>query len=296
MKTETLFKHHILPAFGSYRISKITIDICQNQMDKWVSYYKNYNKLKSYTSRVFRFAISRDLIDKDPFEYVIVPHKRKEFNIKGIEEENFYTKDELIKFLKVTQETEKQMIYTFFYLLSYTGMRKGEVLALTWSDINFDNQTIEVSKALAQGKNNRLYVKPPKTGDMRTVSIDTSLSLVLIRWKQKQSDINQKKGFDVTSDSQLVFANEKNDYLQLSKTNTWIKRIQRKNKLKEITTHGLRHTHCTLLFEAGASLQEVQNRLGHSDVQTTINIYTHITEKTQKNAMNAFSNYLNDNK
>ncbi|HLR79799.1 MAG TPA: tyrosine-type recombinase/integrase [Bacillota bacterium] len=69
-------------------------------------------------------------------------------------------------------------------------------------------------------------------------------------------------------------------------------KIQRENNLKEITTHGLRHTHCTLLFEAGASLQEVQDRLGHSDSQTTYNIYTHITAEGQKKAVDSFSEFM----
>lgn len=99
-------------------------------------------------------------------------------------------------------------------------------------------------------------------------------------------------GFDISDRNQLVFPNTVNGYLQLNKTNYWIKRIQRENNLKEITTHGLRHTHCTLLFEAGASLQEVQDRLGHSDSQTTYNIYTHITAEGQKKAVDSFSEFM----
>lgn len=76
-------------------------------------------------------------------------------------------------------------------------------------------------------------------------------------------------------------------------TRKWIRQVQLKYDLKQIPTHGLRHTHCSLLFEAGASLKEVQDRLGHSDIQTTMNIYTHVTEKAQEEAINKFSNYLN---
>lgn len=60
-----------------------------------------------------------------------------------------------------------------------------------------------------------------------------------------------------------------------------------------MTTHGLRHTHCSLLFEAGATLKEVQDRLGHSDIKTTMNIYTHVTKKAQEQAIQKFSNYVN---
>lgn len=292
VKTETIFKLHILPSLGKYRISEITIDICQKEMNNWTSYYKNYYKLKSYASRVFKFAITRNIIERDPFDYVIVPNKPKELIVKTIGDGNFYTKEELIRFLDCAKKSENTKVYTFFHLLAYTGMRKGEALALVWKDINFKEQNITIKRALSQGKDNRLYIKAPKTGDMRVVSIDKQLIQVLYAWKKEQKDMNRKLGYNRSDSKQLIFPNRQNDYLQLSKTNTWIKRIQRAHNLKEITTHGLRHTHCTLLFEAGASLHEVQNRLGHSDSKTTMNIYTHITEKTQKNAMDAFTRYI----
>ncbi|WP_309501258.1 tyrosine-type recombinase/integrase [Lysinibacillus sphaericus] len=68
--------------------------------------------------------------------------------------------------------------------------------------------------------------------------------------------------------------------------------VQKKYKLGTITTHGLRHTHCSLLFEAGASLKEVQDRLDHSDVQTTMNIYAHVTKKAKEEAIQKFASYL----
>lgn len=66
----------------------------------------------------------------------------------------------------------------------------------------------------------------------------------------------------------------------------------KKYKLSKITTHGLRHTHCSLLFEAGASLKEVQDRLGHSDVKTTMDVYTHVTQKAKDEAILKFSSYI----
>ncbi len=58
--------------------------------------------------------------------------------------------------------------------------------------------------------------------------------------------------------------------------------------------HGLRHTHCSLLFEAGASIKEVQERLGHTDVKTTMDIYTHVTKKTKASTLDKFEAYLNN--
>jgi len=89
-----------------------------------------------------------------------------------------------------------------------------------------------------------------------------------------------------------VFSNEKNEFLQPTKTRKWLIQVQVKFNLKKITTHGLRHTHCSLLFEAGASIKEVQDRLGHSDIKTTMDIYTHVTQKAKEGAIQKFENYL----
>uniref|UniRef100_UPI00406D302F tyrosine-type recombinase/integrase n=1 Tax=Lysinibacillus sp. FSL K6-0075 TaxID=2921415 RepID=UPI00406D302F len=66
----------------------------------------------------------------------------------------------------------------------------------------------------------------------------------------------------------------------------------KKHKLEKITTHELRHTHCSLLFEAGATIKEVQDRLGHADVKTTMNIYAHVTEKAKELAAEKFAKYI----
>lgn len=180
-----------------------------------------------------------------------------------------------------------------FRLLAYTGMRKGEALSLTWADIDFNNKTVLINKALSRGKNSRLYVKPPKTGETRRLTIDKKTNAILKKWRLEQKELFLKSGINTSSASQLVFTNNQNKFLQPTKTREWILEIQKKNHLKKITTHGLRHTHCSLLFESGASLKEVQKRLGHADIQTTLNIYTHVTEETQSETVNQFADYLN---
>ena len=105
---------------------------------------------------------------------------------------------------------------------------------------------------------------------------------VLKEWKKKQRQEYLALGFNTIQPKQLVFSNEQNEFLQPTKTRKWILHVQNKYNLGTITTHGLSHTHCSLLFEAGASLKEVQDRSGHSDVQTTMNIYAHVTKKEKR--------------
>ncbi|MGE7920008.1 site-specific integrase [Viridibacillus sp. NPDC093762] len=98
--------------------------------------------------------------------------------------------------------------------------------------------------------------------------------------------------FNTLQPQQLVFSNEVNEFLQPTKTRKWLEYILNKYKLPKIITHGFRHTHCSLLFEAGVSIKEVQDRLGHSDVQTTLNIYAHVSEKAKDEAISKLENFM----
>lgn len=207
--------------------------------------------------------------------------------------ENFYTREELIEFLSCFEKENNVKAYTLFLLLAFSGMRNGEALALTWKDIDFKENVIHINKAISRGKNNHLYVKSTKTDVARSVVMDSCTMAILIEWKKKQKEDYFKLGYNTKSPNQLVFSNEYNKFLQPTKTRKWIIQIQKKYHLKEVSTHGLRHTHCSLLFEAGVKIKEVQDCLGDSDIQTTMNIYTHVTAKAKESAIQKFENYLN---
>lgn len=295
VKTIGLFNNHILPSLGEYRISKITIDHCQKSLNEWSQKIKKYHTLKAYAARVFDFAIKREFINKNPFSFVELPRvsgKTTHLNHQSIDD-NFYTKEEVIDFLAHLENESNYKAYVLFRLLIFSGMRKGEALALTWEDIDFDDRIILVHQALSRGKDNRLYLKSTKTNEDRTLKMDEVTMDLLRKWKIYQKEDLSLQGLTIKKSKQLVFSNDTNGYLQPTKTRKWIVYIQDKYNLKKVTTHGLRHTHCSLLFEAGASLKEVQDRLGHSDIQTTMNIYTHVTKKAQKQAIEKFSSYLN---
>ncbi|MFJ7649241.1 site-specific integrase [Lysinibacillus sp. NPDC097279] len=222
-----------------------------------------------------------------------MPASKKEDIENEEEEENFYTKEQLIRFLKCLENEDNHKSYALFRLLAFSGMRKGEALALTWNDVNFKTNEIRINKALSRGTNNRLYIKSTKTGIARTIKMDENSMSILQEWKKKQKQDYLILGYNTLKPKQLVFSNETNTYLQPTKTRKWIVQVQEKYKLEKITTHGLRHTHYSLLFEAGASIKEVQDRLGHTDVQTTMNIYAHVTQKAKEEAIQKFEKYLN---
>ena len=292
VKTTGLFKNHILPSMGAYKIEKITIDICQKHVNEWAGKLKKFRTVKSYAAKVLDFAVTRGYIQTNPFMHVETAIKKKAI-VEDLEKvENFYTKEQLLQFLSCLEKESNFKAYALFHLLAFSGMRKGEALALTWNDFNFTTNELRINKALSRGKGNNLYVKGTKTGESRTIKMEEKTMAIMKEWKKRQKQDYLVLGFNTMHPKQLVFSNEVNEYLQPTKTRKWILHVQNKYKLDTITTHGLRHTHCSLLFEAGASLKEVQDRLGHSDIQTTMNIYAHVTKKAKEEAIMKFASYL----
>lgn len=287
VKTEGLFENHILPAMGEYKIDKIEYSICQKHVDEWAKKLVNFDKLKVYASNVMHEAVKRKYINSNPFTLVELPKKHP-----TVKNDNYYTKEQLLIFLECTSKMQNAQRYSFFHLLSETGMRKGEALAITWEDIDFNENTIDINKALSIGKDNNKYLKSTKTESPRKIFIDQETMSKLASWKDIQSKQLHQLGCNYNPSNQLLFSNRYNEYVHPANTNNWIKKIQKKFNLKKISTHGLRHTHATLLTEAGAKLVGVKQRIGHSSKDITTQIYIHVTEKTQKETLEKYIEYM----
>lgn len=297
VKTKGYFKHHIIPAFGHLQIKKITVDYCQTVVNGWFKEFKKYQSVMNYASLIFKYAVKRGMIDRNPVDLITYPRRKVE--IDADRWENFYDKKELKAFLNaLDQEDANHGNYkadTLFRVLVFTGMRKGEALALTWNDVDFKNSTITINKGLTRGEDARLYVQTPKTKNSnRVIDIDNNTIRVLKQWQIRQRQELFMFGYNVNDNEQpqLIFCNNKNEYLSPSRLRTWLVRIIKNYHLKYITVHGFRHTHASILFEAGATLKQVQERLGHSDIKTTMNVYAHVSKHAKQDTVNKFMKYL----
>jgi len=291
-KTLGLFEGHILPHYGKMYIDMIKVTHCQEGLNKWFKKLKNYRIMNNYSGLVFNHAMKLGIIKDNPTKLVTVPVNKEEVDEEPIE--NYYTKDELVEFLDHAKKGNSPKWHALLRLLAFSGCRKGEILALTWEDINFNKGTLNISKTLTLGLENKLIIQPPKTKkSKRILPMDEITMNTMREWKAQQAKDMLKFGFNTMGKSQIVFTNLKNAYINPQKVGQKVAAICKKTDLKVITPHGFRHTHCSLLFEAGASIKEVQDRLGHSDVQTTMNIYAHVTEKKKEETAQKFANYLN---
>lgn len=284
--TESHFENHILPVFGNMRIDGISLEFCQNAVNSWSEDSKSFKCYKAYTKTVMDHARRLKLISENPMDLVIVP-KKTEF----IEDESlkFYDKNELKEFLEWVEKSRPFQDYVIFRTLAYTGLRKSELLVLTWKDIDFGNKQISISKTFAYGKSGR-YISSTKTKKSnRILSIDDTTITLLKKLKLEQKKNLFSCGKVVKKDSdQLVFLAKNFKPIAHSYLNKAMKLYPGKN----IPPHGLRHTHASLLFESGVSVKGVQQRLGHSNIKTTMDIYTHLTRSSEKEVADTFSEYM----
>ena len=290
-RTAGMFDNHILPALGKYRIRTITINQVQRAVNRWfkVASY-NYKRWYNYTVSVFEFAIKQGYIQKNVAKMATLPKRRPRV---GDAPENFWDKDQLetfFSYLDIEKEPEK---FTLFRVLAFCGVRRGECLALTWDDVNFTENTLRVNKTLTQGERGKQIIQSPKTkNSRRTIELDPITINYLKHWKAVQKRKYFMLGYNTLQPKQLIFANNKNGYKSLNTPAKWLKPIIADHNLKPITIHGFRHSHCSALFSAGASIKEVQLRLGHADVATTLNIYSHVTKNQNKEVAQKLVNYL----
>lgn len=285
-------KNHILPLFGKMQISKLTIPFCQKQVNHWFSYYNRYSNLISLTASIFQYAISIRLISTNPMAGVVHPKKQL-----SIDEQEFktpyYNKQQLHEFLSVVKTDYEAPLYLMFRILAYTGLRKGELQALRWKDIDIANATLSVKQTLATVENWGLAFQTPKTRkSARTLSLDAETLKLIRQWRIKQKEFLFASGINHFEKDQLLFTSPHNKPLYLDYLNHNLKKILKDNHFEKMTVHGFRHTHCSLLFESGATIKEVQERMGHTDIKTTMNIYAHVTDRQKEVTADKFAHFM----
>jgi len=294
VKTEQLFGNNILPVFGDLKIKNISSDYLQKQLNKWHKKFAQYRKVYNYCCKVFDYAVLHGFIEYNPKQRVVVPTIKLDYGIKK-REKLFYSKDELKAFLNAVKESSSFQWFAFFRLLAFSGMRKGEMHALTWSDIDLKGKLLTVSKTLAYGEKNKLIIQSPKTkSSNRIISLDNITVQILQQWKKEQAKLLFAFGFNAINPKQLVFSKiDTNKYLYFNAPRTELIKVCKRYKLPTIHIHGFRHTHCSLLFDSGLSVKQVQARLGHSDIETTMNIYAHVTKDSFDKSAEMFQAYVN---
>lgn len=293
-----------LEHFRKIDVHALNRQMIQNALNEMSEHYAS-NTLSGILStlrKILRFGKEQGFLKQDPSEFVYMPKKRK--TLEESSNENIELKYMEKQTLKELLNTAKRFGFdhdlAMFTLLAYTGMRIGEVLALQWSDIDYEEQTITIRKNMFNPKNNlREYrLETPKTdASNRVIVVDQELLELLKQVHRKQKELRFK--FRDAYDKQFVFISYHTKSAGYPLSNNAVtcrlKRILKIAKIEQhITLHTFRHTHTSLLAEAGVGLIEIMERLGHKDDSITRDVYLHVTKQLKKEAVHKFSQLMND--
>lgn len=287
-KTKEILEVHVYPIIGNKRINTISLNICQVMVNSWAKKYVKFSTYSSYTSKVFKFAMKHDFIEKNPMELITMPRKERKK-----EEKSFYTVEDLKVFFDCLEKENDLKKHVFFRLLAFTGMRRQEILALTWADISLEECMVNVNKGLTEDINKNVVVGLTKNqSSNRLIGIDETTRDILSKWKELQYQENIIANRVIKEEEQFIFNNKDNTHYHTGSASRWLKELIKKYDLKPITLHQFRHTHASLLYESGMDIKNIQNRLGHSTIVTTLNTYTHLNKKTSNDVGVSFKNYV----
>ena len=285
-----LIELHIKPAIGHYKLKNIHPGVLQeflNQKKKDGFAKKTVSLFKCVFTNSFRYAeYPLKLIKQNPMVHVRMPRY-----------DEAPTTAESLKIISV--QTYKQILDKFpigdtfnipLQIGFHTGMRVAEVCGLTWDCVDLANQTIRVEKILIRKDIGWVFSTPKTTSSYRTIPIDDRLVQILKDHKSWQENNRERYGEYYTANN-FVCTKECGTVIHPNCVK-WQQRNVRETMGIDFNFHSLRHTHATMLIEAGANMKDVQARLGHSRIATTMDTYTKVTKKMQTETVNIFSNIL----
>ncbi|WP_299996117.1 site-specific integrase [uncultured Clostridium sp.] len=224
-----------------------------------------------------RYAYDVNKIVKDFSRLIVLPKENRINDTKGI---TIFTEEEQKIFINAIKGHNLEMLFT---TALFTGMRQGELLALTWEDIDLTNNTINVNKSykyvtnVITNKYEDTISKPKTKSGIRVVPIPAFLSQKLKQHKIKQKELRLTCA-NLWSNNNLIFCNQFGKYLSSSNISKNLKNILKNNNLKPLRFHDLRHTYATRLFELGENPKTVSTILGHSNISITLDTYTHVLD------------------
>lgn len=257
---------------------------------KTTSQIFNLNKLLKH---FFNYAVNEGYLLRNPcIGQIVIPgkveHKESEVEV--------FTDDELKAILNYPKESQIKDIAT---ICLATGMRRGECLALKWKDLNLNTMEIYINETVStvaligkdSSRENKTIIQIPKTkGSIRTIPLPATLKPIFDKIKIRQNENKLKIGESYNKENEgYIFLSENGNLINSSNLSRSWKRYLKKVGVRYIKLHALRHTYATRQFEAELPLKTVSNLLGHSSIEITANIYTHVLKKEKEKSIDILS-------
>lgn len=289
----------IYPVIGHIRMDKITprqIQAFVNSLSKEGANERTGKPLAPKTIRhnlslisdVFSYAVKMGVVAENPCSKVTIP--------KGeVKEKQIYTPAEVEKFLTLLND-EPLKYRTFFYLMIYSGFRRGEMLGLEWKDVDFENNIISVRRTSNYTAKKGVYTDTTKTKrSQRTLKFPQFIMDMLKEYKEQQDAEALRLG-NKWVETDRLYVKWDGRPMQNGTPYFWLGEFCEKHDLPFYGLHSFRHLFCSLLVNQGVDIVTVSGALGHSCVSTTSNVYCHMFQEAQAKVSDAVANALDFSK
>ena len=253
---------------------------------------RNGKALSSKTIREYHMFISSVMSRAEKEGRVIFnPCNKIDAPKKDYHKAEILQPDEVKKMLDLL-ESEPLKWRLYIHLLLTSGARRGEIAGLKWAKVDFFNNQIEITNNLIYDSTHGVYETTPKTEEsIRFIKLPAETMEMLRTWR-KQCNLYRKTNAEKWNDTDFVFIQENGNPIHPQSVSRWFDRFCKRNDLPKISLHKLRHTAASILIDSGMSIAAVSKRLGHSQISTTLNVYTHQIKKRDEIEADTIANAI----
>ena len=286
---ERIIKNHIVPHLGHIQLTKLSppdIRAMEASLIQGGMAPKGVSLVHTVLSSSLKYGLRMEVLFRNAAQAVSPPKViRKEVDPPDIAE---------VRAILSRAKEEGHPLYPALHLIAYTGNRRGEALGLRWQDMDLDSGTISIVQSLSRSATEGLIFQPPKTNSARrTVDLD-EMTIAILREHRGQQLLHKMQLEGAYQDNDLVFADPLGGPLNPMALTRALQSLARKEGVRHIRVHDLRHFHASILLQQHQSPVVVSKRLGHANVSITMDIYSHLLPGWQKEAADLFASAMKD--
>lgn len=274
---ETQIRHNIIPVLGDIPLKELNTLHIQKYINNKLKTLAPATIRKHYSDLLnpaLQKAVDNDMIPKNPCKNVELPMaEQKEIKAFTLDEEN-----------RFIEASKTDRLYTLFVVAFDSGLRLGELLALTWGDIDFDKAEINVNKNLVQVKD---YAGKSKNKNILAVQDSPKTKSSIRKVPLPKRSLKLLKELKAKTTTVLVFTTRTMNYLNPRNVERSFVRIATNAEIKDCNFHSLRHTYATRLFQIGVPVNVVSKLLGHAKTSITLDIYISVMPSQKNDAVKA---------
>jgi integrase len=286
---EFIVRKYIIPELGQVLLTSLKAQNIQSLCGKIQAAGKHRTGQYVFNTlnKAMRSAIKMGTINRNPCEGVESPKVPNH-------EMHTLSESDLHLFLEYARSTP---YYGLSYLALFTGLRRSELLALRWADLDLVMCQLSVNRTMHVMRygtyKGQVIFKQPKTAkSRRLIALSPSTAIVLREHRQSQDQVRQSLSLATVADDDFIFCHYTGEpLLPDSISHAWMK-LARHAGLKDVRFHDARHSHASLMLKQGVHPKVVQERLGHASIETTLDTYSHVAPGMQELAANNFDDMV----